>query len=92
MVFNNSPTAVLKVMMENPLLKKFSIVFLDPPFGKAMLADTLAALKPHLAENALVYIEQEKSANEFIPENNWQELKYKKTSSFSYALYCLAGE
>lgn len=69
--------------------QKFDLVFLDPPFGKDLLADTLNNLQPHLNDDALIYIEQEKSNQEFVPEPTWQQLKYKKTGSFSYALYQL---
>lgn len=69
--------------------QKFDLVFLDPPFGQGLLADTLDKLIPHLNTDALVYIEQEKSQQEFIPQAPWQQIKYKKTGSFSYALYRL---
>ena len=69
--------------------QKFDLVFLDPPFGKGLLADTLKNLIPHLNSQALVYIEQEKSEQEFLPQLPWQQIKYKKTGSFSYALYQL---
>jgi 16S rRNA (guanine966-N2)-methyltransferase len=69
--------------------QKFDLVFLDPPFGKDMLAKTLELLQPKLAPNALVYIEQESSDSPFIPDKHWQQLKFKQTASFSYALYQL---
>ena len=67
--------------------QKFDVVFLDPPFGKGLLKETLDALIDHINDDALIYIEQEKSAQEFIPDDKWLQLKYKKTGSFSYALY-----
>jgi len=66
---------------------KFDIVFLDPPFGKGLLSDIFDRLTPHLNPEALVYVEQEKSASPFLPGENWQQVKFKKTASFSYALY-----
>lgn len=65
----------------------FDLVFLDPPFGKDLLQATFDKLLPHLSEEALIYIEQEKSQDEFIPDSSWQQLKYKSTGSFSYGLY-----
>ena len=66
---------------------QFDIVFLDPPFGEGLLSNSFDALVPHLKPNALIYIEQEKSENEFVPPEDWQQLKYKSTGRFSYALY-----
>jgi 16S rRNA (guanine966-N2)-methyltransferase len=67
---------------------KFDLVFLDPPFDKGLLEPTLGLLPQHLSNNALVYIEQEVGNTAFTPPNDlWCELKYKKTSRFSYALY-----
>jgi len=36
---------------------KFDIVFCDPPFSENLYASFLVRLTPHLAENALVYVE-----------------------------------
>jgi len=66
--------------------KQFDIVFLDPPFGKGMLGDTLGKLKPHLSNNALVYVEQENAGSAFLFGNEWELVKSKKTSSFLYEL------
>ncbi|TQV72286.1 16S rRNA (guanine(966)-N(2))-methyltransferase RsmD [Aliikangiella marina] len=67
--------------------QKFDLVFLDPPFGKGLMQQTIDSLKPHLKSNALVYIEQEKSDQEYIPDDSFEPLKSKKTGSFSYSLY-----
>jgi 16S rRNA (guanine(966)-N(2))-methyltransferase RsmD len=37
----------------------FDLVFLDPPYGKGLLASALAAVAPLLAQNALVYAEDD---------------------------------
>ncbi|TQV88154.1 16S rRNA (guanine(966)-N(2))-methyltransferase RsmD [Aliikangiella coralliicola] len=71
--------------------QKFDLVFLDPPFGKGLLKDTLRDLKPHLNHDGLVYVEQESQASEYTPEKEWESIKYKKTGSFSYALYRLTN-
>jgi len=72
--------------------EKFDLVFLDPPFAKNLLPATLIKLSPCLAENALLYIEQEHSPNIFIPGEPWQQLKLKSSGSFSYGLYRLSHE
>jgi 16S rRNA (guanine966-N2)-methyltransferase len=70
----------------------FDLVFLDPPFGKNVLATTLQALLPKLAPNALIYIEQESALSPFVPSDQYKQLKFKKTGSFSYALYQLSSD
>ena len=71
--------------------EKFDLVFLDPPFGKAMLEETLAQLPAHLSDQAIVYIEQEAKSSFEPPADRWEQIKFKKTSSFSYALYRLTS-
>lgn len=71
--------------------EKFDLVFLDPPFGQSLLKDTLEQLPLHLNEEAMVYIEQESKSSFVPPAERWEQVKYKKTSSFSYALYRLAS-
>jgi len=69
--------------------EKFDLIFLDPPFGQGLLNRLFDDLLPHLNANALVYIEQEKNEQTFVPNSNWTQLKFKTTGSFSYALYQL---
>jgi len=72
--------------------KSFDCVFLDPPFGKNLLGDILKNLKPHLSNDALIYIEL---ASEDYHDENYQQLlknhltnlKFKKTPRFCYGLY-----
>lgn len=66
--------------------KQFDIVFLDPPFGKGLLIDILEKLKPHLTNNALVYVEQENEKSACVFSKEWELLKSKKTSSLVYEL------
>ncbi len=66
--------------------KKFNIVFLDPPFGKGVLKDVLEKLKPHLTNNAVVYVEQENEKSTYLFGEEWELIKSKKTSSFLYEL------
>ncbi|WP_196139071.1 16S rRNA (guanine(966)-N(2))-methyltransferase RsmD [Aliikangiella sp. G2MR2-5] len=67
--------------------EEFNLVFLDPPFNQGLLSETFNALVPHLSPDAIVYIEQERSEQAFVPPTPWQTLKFKQTGSFSYALY-----
>ena len=69
--------------------EKFDLVFLDPPFGKGLLSQIIDALIPNLKPDALIYIEQEKSQQQFVPDNRFEMLKHKTTGSFSYSLYQL---
>ncbi len=69
--------------------QRFHIIFLDPPFEKGMLESILLKIKPHLAEDGLVYIEQENSSSTIEIGREWEQLKYKKTSRFIYSLYSL---
>jgi 16S rRNA (guanine966-N2)-methyltransferase len=69
--------------------QKFDLVFLDPPFDKGFLPNTLDKLIPHLNEDALVYVEQEISDSEPRYSEQWQVLKSKKTSRFVYQLLSL---
>ncbi len=69
--------------------QKFDLVFLDPPFGQGLLSEVLLLLPPFLNPNALVYIEQENAETAYTPDENWIEVKFNKTSRFSYALYQL---
>jgi len=66
--------------------QKFDLVFLDPPFGKAMLDSILINIRPHLSEQALLYVEQETASSNIDFDDCWQVLKSKKTSRFCYSL------
>ncbi len=67
----------------------FDIVFLDPPFRKNMLEDSLNRLIPHLSKHALVYIEQEISEEISIRKSQWEIVKTKQTGSFIFQLLTL---
>lgn len=69
--------------------QKFDLVFLDPPFGKGLLKDVLTLLPEFLNKDALVYIEQENAVSAYTPDDNWVEVKFNKTSRFTYGLYQL---
>ncbi len=67
----------------------YDVVFIDPPFRKGLLPDTLTLLEEHgwLADNALIYIETEKELTlEAIPQN-WHLHREKNAGQVSYRLY-----
>ncbi len=67
----------------------FDLVFLDPPFEKDMLNSILTQIKPHLAKGALVYVEQENASSTVKFDEEWRQVKSKKTSRFYYSLITL---
>ncbi len=67
----------------------FDLVFLDPPFNKAMLDLIMDKIKPHLSKHALIYVEQENASSTIDFNDQWQVIKSKKTSRFCYSLICL---
>jgi 16S rRNA (guanine966-N2)-methyltransferase len=67
----------------------FDVVFIDPPFRKGLLEDTLQLLEENnwLAEGAMIYIETEKELTlEGIPEN-WSLYREKSAGQVNYRLF-----
>lgn len=67
----------------------FDVVFLDPPFRKELLNNTLALLEQQgwLAPDAWIYVETEaENAQLAIPEN-WQLHREKIAGQVAYRLY-----
>lgn len=67
----------------------FDIVFIDPPFRKGILDETLQLLESNqwLADNAMIYIETEKELTlEGIPEN-WSLFREKTAGQVCYRLF-----
>ncbi len=66
----------------------FDVVFIDPPYASQLLAETCQLLEQHsiLADNALIYLEQ--NSKEALPPmpSNWQLLKQKKAGQIGYYL------
>ncbi|GAA6144741.1 16S rRNA (guanine(966)-N(2))-methyltransferase RsmD [Thalassolituus maritimus] len=62
----------------------YDLVFLDPPFGKALLQPAIDSLT--LLPGALVYIEHEAALAPVFPAH-WQELKNKGTKEFTFRLF-----
>jgi 16S rRNA (guanine966-N2)-methyltransferase len=54
----------------SPDAEPFGLAFLDPPYGKGLVAPTLEALRdgPWLARDALVIVEEAARAEVVIPE------------------------
>ncbi|WP_159739872.1 16S rRNA (guanine(966)-N(2))-methyltransferase RsmD [Vibrio atypicus] len=66
-----------------------NVVFIDPPFRKGLLAETITLLEENnwLASDAMVYIETEKELNlEGIPAH-WHLHREKTAGQVSYRLY-----
>ena len=65
----------------------FDVVFIDPPFRKALVTQTATALnKGKLSENAIIYVEMEVESQQQLP-SNWQLLKEKTAGQVIYQLY-----
>lgn len=72
----------------------YHIVFIDPPFRKGLLAETLKLLENNgwLAEDALIYIETEKELPlEGIPLN-WRLHREKQAGQVCYRLFIRSAE
>lgn len=67
---------------------QFEIVFLDPPFGDQMLPDMLRLLEESgiLADNARIYIEEDRNQPELDLPGQWQILKTKNSGNVRYSL------
>lgn len=67
---------------------KFDLVFIDPPFRKGLVEQTINLLENDwLESNALIYIEMENESNQLSLPNNWTLLKEKIAGQVSYRLY-----
>lgn len=73
--------------------QRFDIVFLDPPFALDALEETcrLLAETGHLADSALVYIEDDRSRDEPELPQRWQVLKDKTAGNVRYRLAQATG-
>lgn len=68
--------------------QKFSIVFIDPPFRKGLIEQTVKLLNNNLLEDdALIYIEMESEEEIKAIPSHWQLLKEKKAGQVAYRLY-----
>ena len=67
---------------------KFDIVFLDPPFAADMLPDLCRLLDEGslLADNARIYIEEDRSRPALELPERWQVLKTKNAGNVRYSI------
>ncbi|MCO4799188.1 MAG: 16S rRNA (guanine(966)-N(2))-methyltransferase RsmD [Colwelliaceae bacterium] len=74
--------------LANTPSKRFDVVFIDPPFRKKLVDQTVSLLANNwLENNALIYIEMEIENNQLSVPNNWGLLKEKIAGQVSYRLY-----
>lgn len=68
---------------------QFDIVFLDPPFRKDLLEETISLLDKAqiLVEGAVIYLEQEKEGKKPELPTDWVQLKEKVAGQVSYQLF-----
>ncbi len=66
----------------------FDIIFLDPPYGKGLLADAISVIDQRqcLKAGGLVYMEHESHAEMAELPPNWEPLKHKQAGQVSYYL------
>jgi 16S rRNA (guanine966-N2)-methyltransferase len=66
----------------------FEIVFLDPPFAADILSDLCRLLEESsiLADNARIYIEEDRSQPELMLPELWQVMKTKNSGNVRYSL------
>jgi 16S rRNA (guanine966-N2)-methyltransferase len=83
-MFHTDALSFLKNVPPN----RFDVVFLDPPFGLNLVAQSCELLEKNLwlAPYAKIYIETEKNLTLQLPEN-WQLLKSKTAGEVAYSLF-----
>lgn len=69
--------------------ERFSVVFVDPPFGESLHARALAALAPVLADDALVYVE---SGADFEVPAGWRIEREGRAGQVRYHLLSRQAE
>jgi 16S rRNA (guanine966-N2)-methyltransferase len=68
---------------------RYDLVFLDPPFRKGLLEQTLNLLEQHplIDHSAMIYVEQEKEAPSPVWPKNWRMIKEKVAGQVRYQLF-----
>ena len=71
----------------------FDVVFLDPPFRKGLLAETVLLLEQRgwLADEAWIYVAEAESAAADVPAS-WQLHREKVAGQVAYRLYLRSQE
>ncbi|MCE7914220.1 MAG: 16S rRNA (guanine(966)-N(2))-methyltransferase RsmD [Nitrosomonas sp. PRO4] len=85
-------TQVELVMMNainfiNSDLRKFDVIFLDPPYRLGLLSGLLPLLPRHLELNGLVYTETPRA---WVPDNQWNVRRSARAGAVHYQLLELA--
>ncbi|AYY82930.1 MULTISPECIES: 16S rRNA (guanine(966)-N(2))-methyltransferase [Proteus] len=67
----------------------YNVVFLDPPFHKGMLSDTIQLLENNgwLAQDCYIYIEEEVKAQTYTIPPHWTLHREKIAGQVAYRLY-----
>lgn len=67
----------------------YNVVFLDPPFHKGMLSDTIQLLENNgwLAQDCYIYIEEEVKAQTYTIPTHWTLHREKIAGQVAYRLY-----
>ena len=71
---------VLQILASGPENGRFDLTFLDPPFGRGLIAPCLETLESQgwLAENAKIYIEVETDLPDLSLPSHWEILRQQK--------------
>ncbi len=77
--------------LRRPPARRFDLAFLDPPFADGLHAAALAALAPHLAPGAWVYVEAPREAP-VAPPPGWSPHREGATRDVAYAVWRSPGE
>ncbi|VAW82862.1 16S rRNA (guanine(966)-N(2))-methyltransferase [hydrothermal vent metagenome] len=64
----------------------FDIIFIDPPYGKDLIADILQDVVAHCSSSARIYIEAEKALDEAVLPSGWAIEKSKQAASVYFHL------
>lgn len=70
---------------------RYELVFIDPPYGSGLLAETLALLPRVLKAENRVYVEWPAQAPPALPEG-WQSLREKQAGKLCYGLLTFSAE
>ena len=83
-VLQQDATDFLGAAQQSP----FDIVFLDPPFAEDVLGELCRLLEEQevLADDALVYLEQDRAKEMAVLPDNWRVLKNKTAGNVRYML------
>ena len=74
--------------LDRPALRRYQLVFVDPPFASALWEQCLLLLDRHgwLADGAWIYIEQPRNKMTAVP-GHWRQRRQKYAGDVSFSLY-----